>query len=160
MNKLTLLLACLPGVAVAAAYQGQTVEQALEELRERGIAIFYSSDLIKPWMRIENEPTATEPRALLVEILAPHGITVSAGPDGSLVLVREIQRAPRRAAPGAPYRPAPTPLDTVVVSASTYLFGGDAPLTSAVFSTGDLEMLPEIGEDPLRAVSRLPGVAR
>ncbi|MGH8865558.1 MAG: TonB-dependent receptor plug domain-containing protein, partial [Burkholderiales bacterium] len=42
----------------------------------------------------------------------------------------------------------------------TYLFGGDAPLTSAVFSTGDLEMLPEIGEDPLRAVSRLPGVAR
>ena len=160
MNRLTLLLACLPGVAGAAAYQGQTVEQALEQLRERGIALFYSSDLVKPWMRVEREPAATEPRALLVEILAPYGITVSVGPDGALILVREIQRAPRHAAPGAPHRPAPTPLDVVVVSASTYLFGGDAPLSSAVFSADDLEMLPEIGEDPMRAVSRLPGVAR
>ncbi len=160
MKNWTLLLACLPGVAEAAAYQGQTIEQALEQLRERGIALFYSSDLVKPWMRIEREPTATEPRALLAEILAPHGINVTDGPDGALMLVREIQRAPRRAAPGAPHRPAPTPLDVVVVSASTYLFGGDAPLSSAVFSADDLEMLPEIGEDPLRAVSRLPGVAR
>ena len=160
MKKLALLLACLPGVASAAAYQGQTVERALEQLRERGIAIFYSSDLVKPWMRVEREPTATETRALLTQILAPHGIAVTDGPDGALILVREIQRAPRRAAPGATHSPAPTPLDAVVVSASTYLFGGDAQLSSAAFSARELESLPEIGEDPLRAVSRLPGVAR
>ncbi|MBM2854646.1 MAG: hypothetical protein HW417_1574 [Steroidobacteraceae bacterium] len=142
------------------AYQGQTVEQALEQLRERGFAIFYSSDLVKPWMRIEREPVATEARALLTEILAPHGITVTDGPDGALVLVREMQRGPRRAAPGTVHSPAPTPLDTVIVSASTYLFGGDTPLSTAIFNADDLEMLPEIGEDPLRAVSRLPGVAR
>jgi TonB-dependent receptor-like protein len=156
----TLLLACLPGLAEAAAYQGQTVEQALEQLRERGIALFYSSDLVKPWMRIDREPTATEPRALLTEILAPHGITVTDGPNDALILVREIQRSPRHAAPGAPHRPALTPLDVVVVSASTYLFGGDTSLSSAVFNADDLEMLPEIGEDPLRAISRLPGIAR
>jgi outer membrane receptor protein involved in Fe transport len=160
VKKLALLLACLPGVASAAAYQGQTVEQALEQLRERGISIFYSSDLVKPWMRVEREPTATEPRALLTQILAPHGIAVTDGPDGALILVREIQRAPRRAAPGATRSPAPTPLDAVVVSASTYLFGGDAQLSSAAFSARELESLPEIGEDPLRSVSRLPGVAR
>jgi hypothetical protein len=161
VKKLLLLLACLPGVAKAAAYQGLTVEQALERIRENGIALFYSSDLVKPWMRIEHEPMATETRALLTEILAPHGITVTDGPDGALLLVREVQRTPRYAAPGAPHRPAPTPLDVVVVSASHYLFGGDSPLSSSsVFSADDLEMLPEIGEDPLRAVSRLPGVAR
>ncbi len=160
MKRLALLLACLPGVAAAAAYQGLTVEQVLEQLRGRGVALFYSSDLVKPWMRVEHEPAATEPRALLTEILAPHGISVTDGPDGTLLLVREAQHAPRRAAPGAPQSPAPTPLDTVVVSASTYLFGGAAPLSSAVFSTKELEALPEIGEDPVRAVSRLPGVAR
>ena len=160
MKRLMLLLASLPGIAEAATFQGLTVEQALEQMRDGGIALFYSSDLVKPWMRIEHEPTATEPRALLTEILAPHGITVADGPDGALLLVREIQRTPRQAAPGAPHRPAPTPLDVVVVSASHYLFGGDAPLSSSVFSADDLEMLPDIGEDPLRAVSRLPGVAR
>ncbi len=160
MKCLALLLACLPGIAEAAAFQGLTVEQALEQIRERGISLFYSSDLVKPWMRIEHEPQATEPRALLTEILAPHGITLADGPEGSLLLVREIQRAPRHAAPGAPHRPAPTPLDSVVVTASTYLFGGGVPMSAAVFSADDLEMLPEIGEDPLRALSRLPGVAR
>jgi TonB-dependent receptor-like protein len=155
-----LLLTCLPGIAEAASYQGLTVEQALEQIRERGISLFYSSDLVKPWMRVEQEPAASEPRALLTEILAPHGITVADGPNGALLLVREIQRTPRHAAPGAPHRPAPTPLDVVVVSASHYLFGGDSPLLSSTFSADDLEMLPDIGEDPLRAVSRLPGVAR
>ncbi|MGB5132293.1 MAG: TonB-dependent receptor [Steroidobacteraceae bacterium] len=160
MKRWTLLLACLPGVATAAAFQGMSVEQALELVRERGVALFYSSDLVKPWMRIEREPAATEPRALLTEILAPYGIVVTDGPDGALLLVREMQRAPRRAAPGAPQSPAPTPLDTVVVSASTYLFGGVTQPSSAVFGADDLEMLPDIGEDPVRAVARLPGVAR
>jgi outer membrane receptor protein involved in Fe transport len=159
-KRLALLLACLASVANAADYQGLTLEQALEQLRASGLEIFYSSDLVKPWMRVEREPAATDARAQLTEILAPHGITVADGPGGSLMLVREAQRAPRHAAPGTPHRPAPTPLELVVVSASHYLFGGDTPLSSAVFDADDLEMLPEIGEDPLRAVSRLPGIAR
>ena len=160
MKNLALLLACLAGAADAAVYQSLTLEQALEEFRARGLQLFYSSDIVKPWMRVEREPASADPRAQLVEILAPHGISVSDGPDGSLLLVREPQRAPRRAAPGAPYRPAPTPLDTVVVSASSYLLGGEGLSSSSVFSADDLEMLPDIGEDPLRAISRLPGVAR
>ena len=160
MKKLALLLACLASAAHAADYQGLTLEQALERLRAQGLPLFYSSDLVKPWMRVEREPVTTEPRALLAELLAPHGITTADGPDGALLLVRDAQRTPRRAVPGDPHRPAPTPLEVVVVSASHYLFGGDAPTSSAAFSAEDLEMLPEIGEDPLRAVSRLPGVAR
>jgi len=160
VKKLALLLACLAGTAEAADYRGLTLEQALEQLRARGLQLFYSSDLVKPWMRVLREPAATEARAQLAEVLAPHGIGISDGPDGSLMLVRETARTPRQAAPGTPHRPAPTPLDVVVVSASHYLFGGDSPLPSALFSTDDLETLPEIGEDPLRAVARLPGVAR
>ena len=159
MNRLPLLLACLAGTAEAAAYRGETLESALERLRADGVELLYSSDLVKPWMRIEQEPRATEAQALLAEILAPHGITVADGPDGALMLVREASPAPRRAAPGAAHRPAPTPIEAVVVSASHYLFGGDLPQAPAVLSSAQLEMLPEIGEDPVRAVARLPGVA-
>ncbi len=160
MKKLLLLLACAAGTAEAAEYRGLALEEALEQLRGGGLELFYSSDLVKPWMRVEREPRAIEPRALLAEILAPHGISYTDGPDGSLLLVRAPQRAPRASVPGSTHRPAPAPLDSVVVSASHYLLGDDLPLSTTVLSAAQLEALPDIGEDPLLAVSRLPGVAR
>jgi hypothetical protein len=159
VNKLSLLLSCLAGTAEAAAYRGTALEDMLEELRADGLDLLYSSDLVKPWMRVEAEPRAIEPRALLAEILAPHGITIAEGPEGSLMLVREAPRTPRQAASGTVHSPAPAPIDAVVVSASHYRFG-DEPLAPAVLSAVQLELMPEIGEDPIRAVSRLPGVAR
>ncbi len=160
MNKLPLLLIFLAGGAEAAGYRGMALEAALEQLRSGGLEFLYSSDLVKPWMRIDAEPRASEPRALLGEILAPHGITVAEGPGGTLTLVREESRAPRQAAPGAVHRPVPAPLEIVVVSASHYLFGDESPIGPTTLTSAQLEMLPEIGEDPVRAVSRLPGVAR
>ncbi|MGH8251574.1 MAG: TonB-dependent receptor plug domain-containing protein [Steroidobacteraceae bacterium] len=159
MNKPPLLLACLAATAEAAEYRGVPIEDVLEQMRAGGLELLYSSDLVKPWMRVEGEPRAIEPRALLAEILAPHGITIADGPEGSLMLVREAPRAPRQAARGTVHSPAPTPIDAVVVSASHYRFG-DEPIEPAVLSAVELELMPEIGEDPLRAVSRLPGVAR
>ncbi len=160
MNKLPLLLVCLAGTAEAAPYRGDTLESALERLRADGIDLLYSSDLVKPWMRVEREPRAIEPRALLAEILAPHGITVADGPAGALMLVRAAPLAPRQAAPGTTHSPAPAPIETVVVSASHYRFGREPVLAPTVFGSAQLETLPEIGEDPVRAVARLPGVAR
>jgi outer membrane receptor protein involved in Fe transport len=160
VKKLALLLACLAGTAEAASYRGLPLGDVLEQLRAGGLELLYSSDLVKPWMRIDREPRAVEPRALLMEILAPHGITFIDGPGGTLVLTRQPQGAPRTAAPGAPHRPAPAPLDAVVVSASHYQFGDQPAFSPAVMSAAQLETLPDIGEDPLLAVGRLPGVAR
>jgi len=160
VNKLPLLFLCLAGTAGAAGFHGLPLQEALEQLRANGLELYYSSDLIKPWMRVEREPRAIEPKALLSEILAPYGITYTDGPGGSLLLVRRERRAPRAAQPGSPHRPAPAPLTSVVVSASHYLFGEETPASSAVLTAAQLEMLPDIGEDPLLAVSRLPGVAR
>jgi len=159
VRSLPLLLACFAATAEAAEYRGMPVEAVIEGLRDDGLALFYSSDLVKPWMRVEREPRAIEPRALLAEILAPHGIAVAEGPQGALMLVREAPRAPRYANPGASHSPAPTPIDAVVVSASHYFFGDESPLTPIVLSSSELESLPDLGEDPIRAVARLPGVA-
>ncbi len=96
MNKLPLLLACLAGIAEAATYSGAPIETVLEQLRANGVQLLYSSDLIKPWMRVEHEPAAIEPKALLAEILAPHGIAVADGPDGAPVArAAAIARATR-----------------------------------------------------------------
>jgi hypothetical protein len=160
VNKLSWLLVCLAGTAEAAAHRGAPLADVLEELRAGGLEFLYSSDLVKPWMRVAAEPRSSDPRALLAEILAPHGILVREGPGGVLVLVRDTSRAPRQAVPGAAHRPLPAPLDAVVVSASHYLLGNEPPVAAAVLTATQLEMLPDIGEDPVRAVARLPGVAR
>ena len=80
MKLLPLLLACLAATAEAAGYRGMPVETVLEQMRDGGLPLFYSSDLVKPWMRVEREPRAVEPRAMLAEILAPHGIVLADGP--------------------------------------------------------------------------------
>ncbi len=95
VRNLAFLLVPLAAAAEAADYRGAQVEAVLESLRSGGVEILYSSDLVKPWMRVEQEPRATEPRALLAEILSRHGIAVADGPGDSLMLVRE--RAARAA---------------------------------------------------------------
>ncbi len=159
MKLLPLLLACLAATAEAAGYRGMPVEAVLEKMRDGGLALFYSSDLVKPWMRVEREPSAIEPRAMLAEILAPYGIVVADGPEGTLMLVRELPRAPRYADPGKSGSPAPAPIDAVVVSASHYHFGDEPAITPTILGSSELESQPDIGEDPIRAVARLPGVA-
>lgn len=158
MKKLPLLLVCLAPVAEAADFAGLSLQQALEQLRAQGLDLFYSSDLVRPGMRVEIEPVATEPRAILDEILAPHGLSTAPAPGGGLLLVRRqaAQAATAQAASAA----ASIALGEVIVSASHYQFGIEPVLPSMVLSAGDLELMPDMGDDPIRAVARLPGVAR
>lgn len=159
MKAILLLLLPLAAAAEAVAWRGLPVEQVLAMLRADGVNLVYSSDVVKPWMRVDREPRASDPRARIAEILAPHGIAVADGPGGMLMLVREPQHAPRRAAPGSPGSPAPAPIEAVVVSASHYRFAEEPAAPPVVLTSAELERLPDIGEDPVRAVARLPGVA-
>ena len=159
MKRLAILLVPLAAAAEASAWRGLPLEDVLQDLRAGGVEILYSSDLVKPWMRVEREPRAVEPRAQLAEILAPHGIAVADGPAGALMLVRGPARAPRFATPGSTRTPAPAPIEAVVVSASHYQFGEGTAIPPVVLGSAELESMPDIGEDPVRAVARLPGVA-
>jgi hypothetical protein len=159
VKTLPILVALVPALAHAATWRGLPLEEVLQRLRAGGLEFIYSSDLVKPWMRVEREPRAVDPEAILAEVLAPHAITLARGPGDTLMLVRQDTGAPRRARPGTPDTPAPAPIDAVVVSASHYYFGGESPLAPVVLGAAELELLPDIGEDPVRAVARLPGVA-
>jgi len=159
VNKTAILLALLATTAQAAVHRGMPIDELLESMRAGGIELLYSSDLIKPWMRVGHDPRATDPQSLLAEVLAPYGITVARGPQDKLMLVREETRAPRHALPGNERSPAPAPIDAVIVSASHYYFGDEPTLAPTVLSAAQLELMPDLGDDPVRALARLPGVA-
>ncbi len=86
-----LILAVLPnGLLVAdesASYVGLPLAEALRDLESRGLEIFFSSNLVRADMLVAVEPTASEPRQILDQILDPHGLMAEAGPGGRLVVV-------------------------------------------------------------------------
>jgi hypothetical protein len=160
VRAVLVVVACLAfAPAAAASFRGQTLEQALQQLQRQGLNVLYSSDLVRPSMQVRDEPQASDPRKLLEELVAPHGLTVKEGPNGALLLIRT---APGAAAPLAASARSSLPmgdLEEIIVSASEYRFVQDDALATATLSATDLQLSPDLGDDPLRAVARLPGVA-
>lgn len=68
---------------------GQSIEKAIEAFEDAGLVVFYSSDLIKPWMRVAKLPASTDPVQMLNEILSPLGLTTRPGPEESLLIIRD-----------------------------------------------------------------------
>lgn len=62
--------------AQAADYRGRPVQDVIDELRERGAPIVYSSNLLSADLRVLETPASREPLALAREVLAPHGLTI------------------------------------------------------------------------------------
>jgi hypothetical protein len=71
----------------AAPYQGRSLTDALQSLQQQGLTIVFTSQLVRPEMRVDAEPSSTAPRRILDEILAPHGLAIEEGQGGVLVVV-------------------------------------------------------------------------
>jgi outer membrane receptor protein involved in Fe transport len=148
----------------AAPLAGLSVEQAIAALERTGLTIFYSSDLVRPAMRVKEEPAAAaDPQARLQEILAPFGLATRLGPRDSVLIVRAPRASPAAlqpvvAAASPPPPPQPT-IDEIVVTASQYEINRDVGASVITMTGADLENLPDLGDDALRAVHRLPGAA-
>jgi hypothetical protein len=144
----------------ADGYVGLELEQAIERLERQGLKIVYSSDLVRPGMKITVEPVARDPRAVLAEIVREFGLAVVAGPGGTRMLVRaRVDPPPDSKARPPPGDDASIALDEIVVNASRYRVSVGPLYPVSELAAGDIALLPEIADDPLRAVARLPGVA-
>jgi outer membrane receptor protein involved in Fe transport len=153
--------------AASAPLFGLSIEDAIAVLERDGLRVFYSTDLVRPWMRVQTEPQSQDPAAALDEILEPLGLTTQSGPNGTVLIIRdrtgradgsagtsvERVRARTQALPPMPVR------EEIVVSASQYELRRAIAASMQLLSGRDLENLPDIGDDALRAVSRLPGTA-
>lgn len=86
-----LVLTAVAGAAAAPprSYVGLTLGEALADLQSRGLRVIYSEELVRPDMRVVEEPTAAWLHDVLQQLLAQHGLAARVGPGGSLLVVRE-----------------------------------------------------------------------
>jgi hypothetical protein len=70
------------------AYRGRELKAVLEELRAEGLPLVYSSELVQEGLRVQAEPTSTDPLTMVRELLAPAGLTVQVS-GGSWLVVRQ-----------------------------------------------------------------------
>jgi outer membrane receptor protein involved in Fe transport len=139
---------------------GMPLWSAIADLEKRGVRILYSSDLVRPWMKVVAEPTEGDPAAILAEILRPHGLAARAGPGGLLLVVRQPRSAPPVSTQPAEVALAHASgaLEEVVVTTSRYRLDS-LPMVPIMLESAELGLLPDVGDDPLRATARLPGAA-
>jgi outer membrane receptor protein involved in Fe transport len=139
--------------ALASGFGDLSLEQALDTLQARGLSILYSSDLVKPDMRVVSEPRSVAPREVLEEIVQPHGIRIMEGPGGMLLLTRAQRPA---SAETLAHTPA---VAEVVVTASRYAWVRTPQVSLTRLSAAELHLAPNVGDDPMRSLARLPGEA-
>lgn len=73
----------------------QPLEDALRLLAERGLPVIFTDQLVPSGLRVRQQPRGRSPQAVLMELLAPHGLTAERTASGRWLVV---PAAPRPAA--------------------------------------------------------------
>jgi outer membrane receptor protein involved in Fe transport len=142
-------------------FAGRPVGDVLDGLRVQGLTFIYNTRLVPPSLRVVQEPQARDGLKLATEILAAHGLQVSQAAPGVFAVVTAASNAPPRRAVDStpPAQKADAELEEVVVHASRYRLATDLGVSEAVLTQEDVNNMPRLGDETLRAVQRLPGFA-
>jgi hypothetical protein len=156
------LVACaIAGSAWAAApYRGRAVSAVIDELAAAGrVQLVYTSAVVPPATAVAVEPAAGPPLDVLAQVLRGLGLELQLV-EGRIYSIVPERNPSAAAAESATTRGAPTvALAEIVVTASRYSLASDVPDIHVFLSQPELEALPRLAEDALKAVHRLPGAA-
>ena len=163
--SLAVLAACgavtvASGAYAAAPFRGRPVQAVLAELAAAGnLQLVYTSAVVPPTAIQATEPTAGPALESIAQVLAPLGLQLRRveGNIYSIVPQAEPTTPAVRALPAA--GTPTTDIVAIVVTASRYSLAADVPEVHAFLSQQELEALPRLAEDALKAVHRLPGAA-
>ncbi len=154
---LCLAVAVFPFLAAAGPpYAGRSLEDALLDLKQQGLQLIFTSQVVRPELRVREEPEARKPRAVLDEILRPHDLEARPAAGGVLAIVpRSHDDEPE---------PEAAPLDTVSASDEIDVVSNRLPilgdeLSTVALNAGELGALPHLGDDALRPMTLLPGTS-
>lgn len=148
-------------------YLGKPLGEVLGELQSEGLKIVYSSAVVRPGMVVETEPVTTDPRAVLTEILAPHGLIARDAAGGTIVVVAapvagdapSAEAVMPESEPALPVAAGSVFLAEVVVTPSHFKILEEDPETRQFLTRTEVEQMPHLADDLYRAVKRLPGMA-
>jgi hypothetical protein len=109
LTAFALVMCAMPLAAQTTGhYAGRPLADVLRDLQSRGLKVVFSTELVRPEMRVTSEPRSTAPRTILDEVLAPHKLRAAPGPKDTWLVVR----APRADATATVATPAPPPATT------------------------------------------------
>jgi outer membrane receptor protein involved in Fe transport len=154
------LLSFAPLLVFANPQAGQLLRDALLELNGQGAGLLFSSELVTADMRVMATPTPAEPSQIATEIIAPFGLVLLRAPGGRWLVARAaedtLQATAGRDELAVPHDLAPhlSAIDEVLVIAGRYRIYGDG--AAAEFDHEEIDRLPHLADDLMRAISRLP----
>lgn len=148
------------GAADAPRYVGRPVVEVLAELQTSGLDFIFSSELLPPGLLVAVEPREREPLLVAHEILAAHGLALSAVRPGLFAVIAARPGAAGAAPADQPPAPLRAELAAIVVSTSRYAFDQTGASGAVRIGGEPLAAQPVLGEDAIRAVGRLPGMAQ
>jgi len=154
-----LLVGCsLAALAAGPPYAGRSVDEVLRELGAGGLRLIYSSETVPGSLRVLEEPTGTTPEEILAQVLAPHGLVARRVGTGTYAIARAAT-AHSAPVPGGTRRGDAQSLEEIVIAASRYSLASDVADAHTFLTQSEIEGLPRLAEDSLKAVHRLPGAA-
>lgn len=143
----------------AAPYAGRKIVEVIDEFRAQGQPFVYSTNVVTDDLYVVFEPEHGTPLEIVQQILRPHGLTIQT--DSSVhIVIREPSGPVRRTPPDSnSEEQADSEIENVVVAASRYAVSRDLSPSRFRFDQRSIQSMPDVGEDPIRIIQRLPGAA-
>ncbi|MDH3265441.1 MAG: TonB-dependent receptor [Gammaproteobacteria bacterium] len=154
---LLILIAC-NAFAAEEAWRGKALGEYISHLAAQGLKVIYSDDLVRSDYIVRTEPTSRDPIESLREILGTYHLSIVTGPGGTWLITQDAaavrgEPATRAASEGQRLLPE------IIVSSSVYSVRypktGSHVFLDREYTAG----LPDVGEEALRPLDRLPGIA-
>ena len=159
-------MAIVPTLVLADLFAGQSLRDALSDLNEQGAGVLFSSELVTPEMQVIKVPENGDRLQVIEQILAPHKLIIVQGPGRSWLVTRAETAATTPAAVQGsgivaadallPDR-SPQRLEELTVVGHRYRLYGNG--STVEFSHEEIDRLPHLADDLMRAIQRLPVAA-
>lgn len=150
-------LAALAQEDIAASYAGRPVAEILESFRIDGTNFAYSTNLVTPDLLVVSEPELGEPLEIALQILRPHGLTIRT--ESGVHLVIRAQQDEVEEPEAEQQETMTAEIESISVTASRYEILRETGSSRFNLDQRSIQNMPDVGEDPIRAVQRLPGAA-